>query len=142
MQQQYLALLVLRARDGSAVRGWSTTSRTFEGRDGAPTYLKLDLADVPTHDVARHFVAACAFVALTQCCAYAPLSASLTRAEYSFEFEDLPAGALVTQGPRQGIAAQECARDLSVPIHALEQLQGEPPGLFEISGATAAPLKP
>ena len=34
----------------------------FEGKAGGPEYLKFDLADVPTHDIARHFAPACAFV--------------------------------------------------------------------------------
>ncbi|MGB8214480.1 MAG: AMP-binding protein [Anaerolineales bacterium] len=84
---------------------------------------------------------AVAFLAITSAATCAPLNPAYTAAEFDFYLADLDARALVLQAGMQSPAIQ-VARSRGITILELNQLEGNPEGLFTLTGECRAPAGP
>lgn len=75
--------------------------------------------------------AAACFVAMSQYCSYAPLNPNLTAKELEFEFEDLPAKAVVVQAGASNDIVLRVARSLQKPVIELVR-SPEEVGIFSL----------
>ena len=77
--------------------------------------------------------AAVAFLAMSLFCTFCPLNVNLTPKEFAFEFEDLPAKALVLmRGHGHNPKALQCARDARLPVLELCTEGCDAVGLFAL----------
>ncbi|KAH8054405.1 ligase [Aureococcus anophagefferens] len=83
-------------------------------------------------------VAALAFLALPLACTFAPLSRSLRASEYAFEFDDLPAAAVLVHDDDGAEVFVAAAREASLPVVVAVV---DTHGFFSVEprGAAAAP---
>ena len=79
--------------------------------------------------------AACAFLALSQTCTYAPVNRRLTAAELAFELDDLPAKALLVQRGVDNTTALGVAVRVGVPVLELVPAAAED-GRFTLAWAS------